>query len=264
MRIEIPDLSLVVLVGVSGSGKSTFARRHFRPTEILSSDACRALVADDENDQSATRDAFDVLHLIADRRLARGRLTVIDATNVQPEARKTLVDLARERYVQAVAIVLDLPEEVVIERSRARPDRDLGLHVLYNQWSQFRRSLRDLQKEGFRHVWILRSPEEIEAVTVERRPLRPDRRRPRLRRRAGGAAREARLRAGRGRRLETSRGPEGRFPGRPGGPRSPGDRCAPHRHGHGEGGRGALRARQSRREAAALAPGQERPDRPRA
>ena len=84
----MPELSLVVLVGPSGCGKSTFARKHFKSTEVLSSDYCRALVADDENDQSATTDAFAALHFIAGRRLARAKLTVVDATNVQSEARK--------------------------------------------------------------------------------------------------------------------------------------------------------------------------------
>src|SRR5215468_11969761 len=110
MKISIPNLSLVVLVGPSGSGKSTFARKHFLPTEVLSSDACRALVSDDENDQAVTNDAFEVLHFIAARRLALGRLTVIDATNVQPEARRPLVVLARQFHCLPVAIVLNLPE----------------------------------------------------------------------------------------------------------------------------------------------------------
>src|SRR6476660_7940685 len=108
MNITIPNLALVVLIGASGSGKSSFARRHFRATEVLSSDACRGLVADDENAQGATGDAFDVLHYIAGKRLAAGRLTVIDATNVQPEARRPLLALAREHDMLPVAIVLDL------------------------------------------------------------------------------------------------------------------------------------------------------------
>ena len=112
MRLTVPELSLVVLVGPSGAGKSTFARRHFRPTEVLSSDFCRALVRDDEADQAATEDAFAVLHFIAARRLAAGRLTVVDATNVQPEARKPLVNLARQYHCIPVAIVLDLPEKL--------------------------------------------------------------------------------------------------------------------------------------------------------
>src|SRR5438874_13508840 len=98
MNISIPNLSLGVLIGPSGSGKSTFARKHFRPTEVLSSDACRALVSDDENNQAVTNEAFALLHFIAAQRLALGRLTVIDATNVQPETRKPLVELARKYH----------------------------------------------------------------------------------------------------------------------------------------------------------------------
>jgi protein phosphatase len=176
VSIAVPDLSLVVLVGVSGSGKSTFAARHFRPTEVLSSDFCRGLVADDEGDQSATADAFAVLHAIAGTRLRRGRLTVVDATNVQAEARKPLVALAREHHVLPVAIVFDLPGEVCAARNAARPDRDFGPHVLRNQRAQLRRSLRGLQREGFRRVVVLRSAEEVDAATVTREPLWTDRR----------------------------------------------------------------------------------------
>lgn len=172
MKITIPELALVVLIGPSGSGKSTFARRYFKPTEILSSDYCRGLVADDENDQSATKDAFEVLHFIARKRLEAGRLTVIDATSVQPEARKPLVDLARSYHVLPVAIVLNLPERICIERNQKRPDRQFGPHVVRNQAMDLRRSLRGLEREGFRHVFVLHSFEEIEAVeAIERQPL---------------------------------------------------------------------------------------------
>jgi protein phosphatase len=171
MTITIPELALVLLVGPSGSGKSTFARTHFKPTEVLSSDACRALVADDENDQSATKDAFDVLRYVAAKRLAAGRLTVVDATNVQPEARRPLVELAREYHVIPVAIVLDLPERVCHARNAARPDRAFGPHVVRNQAQQLRRSIKNLKREGFRHVTILSTEEEIAAAVVERQPL---------------------------------------------------------------------------------------------
>lgn len=171
MEIRIPELALVVMVGTSGSGKSTFARKHFKSTEILSSDYCRGLVSDDENDQAATKDAFEVLHFIAARRLAAGRLTVVDATNTQPEARKPLVELARRYHCLPVALVLDIPEAVCHERNRTRPDRDFGPHVVRNQKSQLRRSLGHLQKEGFRHVTVLRSVEEADAATVVREPL---------------------------------------------------------------------------------------------
>src|SRR5437660_7874481 len=130
MNVSIPKLSLVVLIGPSGSGKSTFARKHFLPTEILSSDACRGMVSDDENNQAVTNDAFEVLHFIAARRLALGRLTVIDATNVQPEARKPLVGLARKYHCLPVAIVLNVPERLCQERNGLREERDLGPHVI--------------------------------------------------------------------------------------------------------------------------------------
>ena len=176
MNLTIPDLSLVVLVGVSGAGKSTFAHRHFKPTEILSSDYCRGLVSDDENSQAATRDAFEVLHFIARKRLAAGRLVVVDATNVQPDARKPLVQLAREFHCLPVAIVLDLPERIAQDRNKARPDRDFGAHVVRQQAQQLKRSLRGLQREGFRTVHVLQSPEEVEAAVIERQPLWNNRR----------------------------------------------------------------------------------------
>ena len=176
MNLIIPDLSLVVLVGVSGAGKSTFARRHFKPTEILSSDYCRGLVSDDENSQAATRDAFDVLHFIARKRLAAGKLVVVDATNVQPDARKPLVQLAREFHCLPVAIVLDLPERIAEDRNKARPDRDFGAHVVRQQAQQLKRSLRGLQREGFRTIHVLKTPEEIDAAVIERQPLWNNRR----------------------------------------------------------------------------------------
>jgi protein phosphatase len=169
--VKIPELSFVILIGASGSGKSTFARKHFKPTEILSSDYCRGLVSDDENNQAATKDAFEVLHFIAAKRLAAGKLTVIDATNVQPEARKPLVALARQYHCLPVAIVLNLPEKLCHERNQNRPDRAFGPHVVRQQTSQLRQSLRNLQREGFRHVHVLNSREEIEASEFTREPL---------------------------------------------------------------------------------------------
>ncbi|GGX81419.1 polynucleotide kinase-phosphatase [Streptomyces anandii] len=165
--LPVTDLSLVVLVGASGSGKSTFARRHFEPTEVISSDFCRGLVSDDENDQSATRDAFDVLHYIAGKRLAAGRRTVVDATSVQQDARRQLIDLARKHDVLPIAVVLDVPEEVCAERNAARTDRaDMPRRVIQRHIRELRRSLRHLEREGFRKVHVLRGVEEIEGATV--------------------------------------------------------------------------------------------------
>ncbi|HIK54206.1 MAG TPA: polynucleotide kinase-phosphatase [Synechococcales cyanobacterium M55_K2018_004] len=171
MKITIPELALVVLIGASGSGKSTFARDHFRATEILSSDTCRGWVSDDENNQAATNDAFDVLHYIATKRLAAGRLTVIDATNVRAEDRKPLINLARQYHCIPVAIVLNLPEQICRDRNQQRPDRQFSSYVVQNHVKNVRRSLRSLQREGFRHVHIFSSLEEVNAVSIERQPL---------------------------------------------------------------------------------------------
>lgn len=173
-ELAIPELCLVALVGASGSGKSTFAREHFGPFEVISSDFCRGLVSDDENDQSATRDAFDVLDYIAGKRLAAGRLTVIDATNVQRDARRKLVELAKAHDVLPVAIVLDLPERVCLDRNADRPDRNFGASVVRRQRDQLRRSLKGLAKEGFRKIHVLRSVEEVTAATVVREKLLND------------------------------------------------------------------------------------------
>jgi protein phosphatase len=175
VNLKIPELSLVLLIGPSGCGKSTFARAHFRPTEVLSSDFYRGVVSDDENAQAASKDAFEVLHFIAARRLARGLLTVVDATNVQPESRKPLLELARRYHVLPAAIVFDLPEKLCHERNRERPDRSFGPHVVRSQRQAMRRSLRGLQREGFREVHVLTSPEEVDAVAIERTPLWPNR-----------------------------------------------------------------------------------------
>ena len=170
-KFTFPELSLVVLIGASGSGKSTFAKKHFLSTEIISSDYCRALVADDENDLSATDDAFEILHFIAGKRLAAGRLTVVDATNVKPEDRKPLIELARQYHCLPVAIVLNVPERVCHDRNRVRTDRRLPDHVAHRQLQNLRRSLRGVEREGFRHVLILSSPEEADAISLERVPL---------------------------------------------------------------------------------------------
>jgi protein phosphatase len=171
LNIKLPKLAFVALVGTSGSGKTTFARKHFLPTEVLSSDTCRGWVSDDENSQSATTDAFDVLYYIASKRLAVGKLTVVDATNVQKESRAKIVTLARQFHVLPVAIVLDLPEKICQQRNQSREDRQFGAHVIRNQRSQLRRSIRGLRKEGFRQIYVLKSVEEVEAVSVEREPL---------------------------------------------------------------------------------------------
>jgi polynucleotide kinase-phosphatase len=166
--VTVPSMGLVVLVGVSGSGKSTFARAHFKPTEVVSSDFCRGLVADDENDQTATPDAFDVLNYIVGTRLRRGLLTVVDATNVQQAARASLISLARSHDVMVDAIVIDAPESLAVERNKQRSNRDFGSHVVSRQHRDLKRSLGRLKKEGFRRVHVLRGTEQMDAVEIVR------------------------------------------------------------------------------------------------
>ena len=176
MRIVTPGLSLIVLVGPSGCGKSTFARRHFGRWEVVSSDVCRAVVSNDENDQSATADAFALLHQTVATRLRRGLLTVVDATSVQPAARRALVGLARQHHVAAIAIVLDLPVELCIERNRTRAERSLEPDVVRRQSAWLHETLPGMRDEGFAEVFVLTEPAQVDAVVVERVPLPNDRR----------------------------------------------------------------------------------------
>ncbi len=175
-RLEIPDFSLVVLIGATGSGKSTFAARHFKPTEVISSDHARGLVADDETDQSVTSDAFDLVRAIAEKRLKHRKLTVIDATNVRAADRKGWIELARRWHALPVAVILDPGIDACIERNRDRPERAFGPQVVIRMAGEIRRSQRGLQREGFRQVWKLSSETEIESAVVELNPLWTDRR----------------------------------------------------------------------------------------
>jgi polynucleotide kinase-phosphatase len=176
MQLTIPELSLVLLVGPSGCGKSTFARRHFAPTEILSSDFFRGMVCDDQGNQAASRPAFDLLHQAAARRMEWRRFTVIDATNIQAEGRKPLLELARRYHYLTAAIVFDLDEAVCQAHNRARPDRLVPSRVISGQMQNLRRSLHALEKEGIRKVFVLRSLQDVEAVSIRRVPLWTDRR----------------------------------------------------------------------------------------
>ncbi len=176
MQITIPDFCLVVLIGASGSGKSTFGRRHFLPTEIVSSDTCRGIVSDDENSLDATGDAFDLVHFIVETRLKRRKLTVVDATNVRKEDRAALVRLAKAYHALAVAFVINPGEDVCHERNRNRPDRQFGPHVVRNHTRSLKRDIRKIDKEGFRYVHEFRSVEDVDAVEISRVPLWTDRR----------------------------------------------------------------------------------------
>jgi protein phosphatase len=176
VKLTIPELSLVLLVGPSGCGKSTFARKHFLPTEVLSSDFFRGLVCDDEGNQACSRDAFELLHAAVARRLAWKRVTVVDATNLQPDARKPLLELSRRYHYLTTAIVFDLPEEVCHANNARRTERTVPDRVITTHSQLLRRMLGGLEREGFRHVYVLRSPEEVASAVIERTPLWNDRR----------------------------------------------------------------------------------------
>lgn len=165
MEINIPDHSLVLLVGASGAGKSSFAKKHFKPTEILSSDDCRAWVSDDENKQSATNDAFDLLHYMAAKRLKNGLLTVIDATNVQKESRKSFIELAKTYHCLPIAFVLDIEGKICEERNESRTDRSLDPYIIRQQRQQVKRSIKSLKAEGFRQIHKLNSVMEVDKIT---------------------------------------------------------------------------------------------------
>ncbi|NOX29850.1 MAG: polynucleotide kinase-phosphatase, partial [Actinobacteria bacterium] len=174
--IEVPEVGLVILCGASGSGKSTFAGKQFASTEVVSSDQCRALVGDDETDQSVTEPAFALLHDIVDKRLQVGRFTVVDATNVKPQDRKSLIDLARKWDVLVTAIVFDLALDVCLQRNAAREDRQTPEHAIRRQHKALRKSSKRLRAQGFHRVHTLSTPAELEAVSVTRTRLWTDRR----------------------------------------------------------------------------------------
>ena len=165
LLIEIPDFALVILIGASGCGKSTFAAKHFKPTEVISSDYCRGLVSDDETDQSVSADAFDLVRAIAEKRLKHRKLTVIDATNVRASDRKMWVEVARRWHALPVALVIEPGVDICVERNKSRPDRQFGGQVVQRMVAEIRKGLRGLPREGFRQVWQLSSPDSVDAAT---------------------------------------------------------------------------------------------------
>lgn len=178
-QIVIPDPSLVVLIGAAGAGKTTFAARHFDPSEILSSDRFRALIAGDEADQTATRAAFGRLHRELTQRLILRLMTVVDATNVDRLARRPLLRRSIAAGVPAVAIVFDLPAEVVLARNAGRIGRVVDEQVVRHHLARLRSTtdqpIGNLESEGFSQAVVLRDPGDLDAVHVVRltRPRPP-------------------------------------------------------------------------------------------
>ena len=165
--LAVPGDALVVLVGPAGCGKSTFAARDFLPTQIVSSDQCRALVSDAEDDPRASRDAFALMHFIADKRLKRGRLTVADATNVTFEKREELLAIARRHRRPAVAIVFELPYQLCRERNAHREGRRVPPQAVGGQFARLRASRSSLSSEGYSAVYLLLTAEAADGASVE-------------------------------------------------------------------------------------------------
>lgn len=169
-EISIPEGALVVLVGITGAGKSTFARRRFKDTRVLSSDRMRAIISDSENDMEASSDAFSLVHTIARMRISRGLLTVIDATNTIDFARSDLLKIAAECDAPAVAVVLNIPYETCLERTFLRTDRPFGEEVVKMHFEEFRIAMKSIDHEGFDRVYVLNGMEAVEnaCITIER------------------------------------------------------------------------------------------------
>lgn len=168
MVITVPNFCLILLIGPSGSGKSEFAKKHFKSTEIVSSDFCRGIVGDDESDQSISEHAFDLLHYIAEKRLFLGKLTVIDATNLHQAARKELIKIAERNNCLYVAIIFNLSEKLCKERDSKRKERRVGEGVIKKHFQMLKSSIDNIYKESFKYVYILNSQEEINSIEIKR------------------------------------------------------------------------------------------------
>ena len=164
--ITLPEFSLVTLVGITGAGKTSFASRHFSPTQVLTSDRFRAMVSDNENCMGASGDAFEILYLVARKRLSRKLLTVVDATNVQDYARRRILELAHEFGASPVAIIFDIPPEVCVSRTLHRTDRPFGPDVVLEHYSEFQETMKVIQTEGFESIQVLGGVEEVQEAIV--------------------------------------------------------------------------------------------------
>ncbi len=173
--LMVPSPSLVVMIGVAGSGKSSFCSRNFRPTVVVSSDHCRALLTDDPADQSASGAAFGLAHRIIEERLRRKRLTVVDATNLESAGRQCLLNLAALHHLPSIAVVLDPPQDDCVRNDRRRPGRHVGREVIARQSRVLREAVPKLRAEGFLQVHRLRTVAAIAAARAQEFPLTCDR-----------------------------------------------------------------------------------------
>lgn len=172
--LTLPHFSLVLLIGSAGSGKSTFARRCFKPTEIVSSDQCRAMICDSEADQTVSKHAFELLHQWVLKRLRYGRRVVVDATNTTAEARASLLALAAKHGAMPVAIVFNIPLASAIAMNQQR-QRQVPEDVIAVQAQEIQASLPGLAQEGFAKIHIFQSPKQLASLQVRWSKAKPDR-----------------------------------------------------------------------------------------
>ena len=175
MEITIPEHALVLLIGPSGSGKSTFAEKRFRNTEVISSDKIRGLISDDEANWAITQDAFDVIFLLARKRLKYKRLTVVDAMNLHPEHREPLLRIASQFATPVIGIVFDMSPEICHTRNQARATHQFPFNEAQRHSSVLHRYLQSLKKEGFKEVFILTSETAVQQAVVTREPAKEER-----------------------------------------------------------------------------------------
>lgn len=144
--IYIPDRSLILPVGVAGSGKTTTAEKLFGSHALVSSDHCRELVCGDETDQTHNRDAFALFHTILDMRTRIGVLTVADATNLRPSSRETIRNIAKGHGRPVFYMVMDVSLEEALRRNAAR-SRQVPEHAIRRHHELFLQQQALLSKE---------------------------------------------------------------------------------------------------------------------
>ena len=134
--IEIPPNALVVPVGCSASGKSTFGRKHLGEGAVVSSDECRLLVSGSRERQDMNQQVFDLFHRIIDTRLEYGLLTYADATNLEPKARQKLYEIAVRHKTPVEVLIFDTTKDRLLINNLNR-DRQVPEFVFDKHWARF-------------------------------------------------------------------------------------------------------------------------------
>ncbi|MGA2076801.1 MAG: AAA family ATPase [Terriglobia bacterium] len=164
-RVRLIRPSIVLLCGPAACGKSTFAQRHFRPTQIISSDWARGRVCDDERDQRFNTQAFALVRYLAELRMGLNRLCVVDSTALTPPHRREFLELAKRFQVPSVIFLFDVPLEKCIERDRLR-ERSVGGAVIERHYLAFGQTKTDIRQEGFDQIIEL-GDSDLDKVQIE-------------------------------------------------------------------------------------------------